>query len=1203
MTPLSPSPGSARGSVPQLDIKAGNEFMRGLSGGNKRRLSIAVALTKQPLVLFLDEPTSGVDSASAVMIMSFLKHVAKERDIAIVCTIHQPPASVFAGFDNALILSMGRIAYFGKAAQMGEYFASIGNAPLADTNLAEFVLDLVNKDFTSAASVEQILDTWEARGGQPYYNSDGDGAPEPKAEGSAEPPKLKGRAGFCRQLGVLTRRTVKVAAREPLSYLARAVANLFATTFFSIIYLETRNKRQDQVQPRTFFVMFAMGIPMQFILVSVYAYYQQWVSLKKEVKDGMYNPVASAIASWVVQVPMMFVLALCSLLPIFIIGDMHWPNFPMAWLVYALTFWSFEGCAQMLAVSPRVIFGLFNYLNLYFAAFLFCGMFVDVSDVVWPLRTMCYFFPLGWALQSYIYALYHGQPDYSGALDCTPGAVMPNGVLCSDQGFYCSSDDDPTGAVCYGRTGDQILNSLSIQFTIFGDDGHYARNIGLIIAFGALCRIGYVAQVWVLTQVVGGQEPADPAAATVSSTTDDSNPADTPSSRTSPSIAPGVEPAAEVTAAAKPESDESRLSFGSQDAGPCVFSFSEIGYTITPKTLTGKKLPPKVVLSGATATVSDGEVLAIVGPSGAGKTILLNTLNFAKGPGVPHGTITLNNVPLTQTQHVKACIYVPREDILWPTLTARQHLDTAYRLYQPTLDAAARATAVDDLLAATGMTSAQHTKAGGLLFQGLSGGQRRRLSLGIALIKQPRVIILDEPTSGLDSAAAAAIVELLKSIAVKCRAAIVCTIHQPSAAVFSGFNQVLVLSEGRVAFCGGRDAMSSHFAQIGKPLAKGANPAEAVLDLISKDITSKAEVTACLDGWDAAAAAAHAPPKADVGAITLGVPNLGAFGATFIVLRRQFFLAFNDPLQYLARMVVCPFVCCFFGLVYQAAREHVQVQVPFRLFYLWWILAIPPCLCIISIITMTNEMKAVVYEIKNGMYRPFAYALSTTVVQVPMLILLSFAINVCVFAVGNWPWDNFATFVLQYACNLFVFEALTQLLSTLFANPILGMLAFLMFWSSSIIFCGLVFRGNDVIWPFRTFYYTLPLRWLFNSVGYDIYTPATYDGAYDCVPGTNVTTDQGNATCAETGFYCTDASTSLGCYGRTGSQVLSTLHLTYESLDSADDRLMDFIIMLSMGLGFKLQFAIFLMRAVSVSDSPKAAPANGTPAITGTQAA
>ena len=177
-------------------------------------------------------------------------------------------------------------------------------------------------------------------------------------------------------------------------------------------------------------------------------------------------------------------------------------------------------------------------------------------------------------------------------------------------------------------------------------------------------------------------------------------------------------------------------------------------------------------------------------------------------------------------------------------------------LYQPALDAAAREAAIDDLLAATGMTSAQHTKAGGLLFQGLSGGQRRRLSLCIALAKQPRVLLLDgEPTSGLDSAATAAIIALLNSIAAKCSAAIVCTIHQPSAAVFAGFHQVLVLSEGRVAYCGTRDEMAPHFASIGKPLricdcdgtsgtvAVEANPAEAVLDLVSKDISSKQAVT------------------------------------------------------------------------------------------------------------------------------------------------------------------------------------------------------------------------------------------------------------------------------------------------------------------------------------------------------------------------
>ena len=91
----------------------------------------------------------------------------------------------------------------------------------------------------------------------------------------------------------------------------------------------------------------------------------------------------------------------------------------------------------MLSVSPRVLYGLFNYLNLFFASFLFCGMFVDPEDVVWPLRLFCYFLPLRWALQSYIFSVYHGQPDYDGAQDCTPGELMdnPHGapIICGQQ--------------------------------------------------------------------------------------------------------------------------------------------------------------------------------------------------------------------------------------------------------------------------------------------------------------------------------------------------------------------------------------------------------------------------------------------------------------------------------------------------------------------------------------------------------------------------------------------------------------------------------------------------------------------------------------------------------------------------------------------------------------------------------------------------
>jgi len=1143
------------------DVRAGNEIIRGLSSGNKRRLSVALALVKDPSILFLDEPTSGVDSASAMRMMTFLKDIAASKNIAVVCTIHQPPASVFADFDNCMILSMGRMAYFGKAAKMGEYLASIGSPLPADTNPSEFILDLVNTDFTPVSGVKEVLDKWSEGDGEAYGCD--------AVKDSGEPLSSSGngtKMGFMKQFAVLTNRSLVVAKREPLAYLVRLGANFSATLFFGIIYIETRDKVQAQVMSRTFFLMFCMGIPMQFILVSNFIYHFQWLSLKKEVKDGMYHPAASALASFVVQMPMMFVLAMSSLLPMFVLGDLAWSSFPVVLAIYAVTFWAFEGLAQWLSVFPNVILCLFAFLNMYFIAFLFCGMFVDFEDVIWPLRAFCYFLPLGWSLESYMYALYHDLPEHSGATACTPGDTLPNGGVCTAQGFYCYSAEDPAGAVCYGGTGDQILNSLSVQFTIFGDEGNYARNFGFVIAFGAFCRVCYVAAIYVLTMMYGGQEPKAPSdsydvMAEEQGSDDDAEPR---------------------SSVGKIDVDVSTKS----GAGAVTFSFADIAYDIPQKGMSDKR-----VLNGVTATVKDGEVLAVVGPSGAGKTILLDTLTFNKGPGSPAGEIMLNGTKMTRSSFVKTAIYVPREDNLWPTLTPREHLDFAFKLYRPELSGAAREGKIDELLAVTGMKSCQDTKAGGFLFKGLSGGQRRRLSLAVALVKEPSVIILDEPTSGLDSAAAAAIISLLDSIAKRCEAAIVCTIHQPSALVFAGFDKVLVLSEGRVGYCGITSEMGPYFSSIGMPLSKGANPAEAVLDLVSRDTTSIEEVTKVLDSWETGG---KSKEMATVSGGEADLPNppssvtAGGAMSTLHVFKRQMRLAFTDPLQYSGRMFIIPQIIAFFGLVYVASHESNQKQVPFRLFYMWWVLALPACISITTLIGTNRDTFSVIYEIRSGMYKAFSYVISTTIVQIPMLILLSALTLVVSFGIGGWPFDNFVTSVLVFSMNLMVFDSIAQLLAVLFTNPVIGMLCYLGYWSSSIVFCGLVFRGGDVIWPFRLFYYTLPLKWVFNAVGYDVYTPGVFSGAAACAAGSAVTLADGTAmTCSSAGYYCEGAATSFGCWGRTGSQVLSTLNLSYESLTEEDERVFDALILLIMIVVLKLGYIFILWTKVSATDSPQ----------------
>lgn len=96
------------------DSKIGNWHLRGLSGGEKKRLSISLEIVTHPQVLFLDEPTTGLDSAAAFFVVEALRNIAHDGRI-VVCTIHQPSSDVFNLFDDLLLISSGETVYFGEA--------------------------------------------------------------------------------------------------------------------------------------------------------------------------------------------------------------------------------------------------------------------------------------------------------------------------------------------------------------------------------------------------------------------------------------------------------------------------------------------------------------------------------------------------------------------------------------------------------------------------------------------------------------------------------------------------------------------------------------------------------------------------------------------------------------------------------------------------------------------------------------------------------------------------------------------------------------------------------------------------------------------------------------------------------------------------------------------------------------------------------
>ena len=232
-----------------------------------------------------------------------------------------------------------------------------------------------------------------------------------------------------------------------------------------------------------------------------------------------------------------------------------------------------------------------------------------------------------------------------------------------------------------------------------------------------------------------------------------------------------------------------------------------------------------------------------MGPSGAGKTTLISALTLDAFYGTPKGEVTLNGVPLTDDMFKKHAFVVKQQDKHWPYLTTREALTYAAELYN-VADKADIPDVVSGIVKKMGLESCVDTRCARL-----SGGQKRRLSLAVALLKQPTLLFLDEPTSGLDAAAASNIMQEIIRVAREERIIILCSIHQPSTKVYNGFDQIMILSKGREAFVGSVEDATPHFGSIGHPLPPATNPAEHFLDLVNSDFSTSEEVDNILDAW------------------------------------------------------------------------------------------------------------------------------------------------------------------------------------------------------------------------------------------------------------------------------------------------------------------------------------------------------------------
>ncbi|CAJ1945547.1 unnamed protein product [Cylindrotheca closterium] len=592
-----------------------------------------------------------------------------------------------------------------------------------------------------------------------------------------------------------------------------------------------------------------------------------------------------------------------------------------------------------------------------------------------------------------------------------------------------------------------------------------------------------------------------------------------------------------------------------------VFEFRDINYII------GKGKKEKQILTNVNGRISDGSTVAILGPSGAGKTSLLKALSLGITSGKATGIIELNGKKLTNQGFKDHCFLVEQYDHHWSFLTCKETLMYAASLL---LGPGNHTSVVENIIDKMGLQSCKDTKIGNDFVQGLSGGQKRRLSIAIALLKKPAVIMLDEPTSGLDSAASVAIVGELRKLAKSENLIVIMTIHQPSTKVYNDFDQVMLMSKGRQAYMGKAASAHEYFETIGYPMMQMTNPADFLVDLVNADFTSEDSVLSILDEWEhrTSKIQMNNDQKMVVDSDDDDFHQLMRRKKSFlhelnVLFRRHAVLIARDPILYVGRIVVLLIFCTIFALAYWSSRDKVQAQAINFYYANSWPISLGSMFAVVAVFALNAEFKSVMREVKNGMIHPVTYITAKSILVLPVMLLFAVAaLSTGVYSILGIK-ANYATYAGMFAISIFVFECIAEVLSVAFINPLLGMLCYLSVWFTAFLFAGTFLPADDLPGVIRWIYYAMPLAYTFDAFSYHVFSSEDWPS---CIPDENA------------GAVCVDFSQVQG--EEPSTLILQVLSKIVPNVTGEDNRMEAMGIILGMALAYKLLYVtIFLFKS------------------------
>ncbi|KAL7924743.1 pleiotropic drug resistance protein [Trichoderma austrokoningii] len=765
------------------NTRIGNSQHRGCSGGEKRRVSIGVQLLANPSVLFLDEPTTGLDATSAFQLVRTLKSLA-QKGRTVITTIHQPRSEIWDLFDNLVILSKGSPVFSGAVSECLPWFKELGYQLPLFVNPAEFVIDIAAVDNRTAELEEETAARLERL--KAAWNIESESRFPPIQDIAVTEKKRKKRsqatthAGFFRQVRILTDRTLKVTYRDPLGMTASLLEAVIMGVVIGYLFF---NLGRDQAGIRSREGLLYIATGLQGYLILMFETYRLTIDMptfdresSEHCVDAVPYILSRRLARLVTEdfpVPFLF-----SLILYFMAGFDH--NAAKFFTFFSIGFvnhYVCVMCAFTCVVAVRHFPGASLIANFVFTMqSLACGMFIQSNTIPVYVRWLKW---ITWSF--YTFGAYCGN-EFQGSF------------------YNCPESGGPSNPACRQYTGEFIMSSLG-----------FPRNW---VARPIVCLASFVVFFFILSAI--GLHYIKVEMTIARSRVSDTD------------LSAGKEKLAARSIA---------------EVRTIDVELENFSLDLDKRALNGKKLPRKNILKPINVNFQAGTLNIIMGPSGSGKTSLLNSMALRLRNSIgthyrPSGKMSFNGAVPSASVVRSVCSYVCQDDdALLPSLTVRETLRFSAALRLPSfMSKEEKYQRAEEVLMKMGLKDCADNLIGNDLVKGISGGEKRRVSIAVQVLTDPRILLLDEPTSGLDAFTASSIMEVLQGLANEGRTLIL-TIHQPRSDLFKHFGNVLLLARGgSPAYAGSAKDLLNYFGKQGYQCPQHSNPADFALDMITVDL-------------------------------------------------------------------------------------------------------------------------------------------------------------------------------------------------------------------------------------------------------------------------------------------------------------------------------------------------------------------------------